>query len=66
MLNSRFNMKDMGIAYVILGIKITRISECVILNQSHYMNKILEKFNKNDSGVARTPLDNSLHLSKNR
>ena len=30
------------------------------------MDKILEKFNKNDSGVARTPLDNSLHLSKNR
>ena len=25
-----------------------------------------EKFNKDDSGVARTPLDNSLHLSKNR
>ena len=30
------------------------------------MDKILEKFNKDDSGVARTPLDNSLHLSKNR
>ena len=30
------------------------------------MDKILEKFNKVNSGVVRTPLDNSFHLSKNR
>ena len=66
MLNSRFDMKDMRLADVILGIKITRISNRLILSQSHYVDKILEKFNKDDSGVARTPLDNSLHLSKNR
>ena len=30
------------------------------------MDKILEKFNKDDSGVVRTPLDNSLHQSKNK
>ena len=66
MLNSKFDMKDMGLADVILGIKITRISDGLILSQSHYVDKILEKFNKDDSGVARTPLDNSLHLSKNR
>ena len=30
------------------------------------MDKILEKFNNDDSGVARTLLDNTLHLSKNR
>ena len=66
MLNSRFDMKDMRLADMILGIKITRISDGLILSQSHYVDKILEKFNKDDSGVARTPLDNSLHLSKNR
>ena len=56
----------MGLANVILGIKITRISDGLILNQSHYVDKILEKFNKDDFGVARTPLDKSLHLSKNK
>ena len=67
MLNSRFDMKDMGLADMILGIKITRISNRLILSQSHYVDKILEKFNKDDSGVARIPLDNnSLHLSKKR
>lgn len=30
------------------------------------MNKILDKFSKDDSGVARTPIDVSQHLSKNR
>ena len=52
MLNSRFDMKDMRLVDVILGIKITRISNSLILNQSHYVDKILEKFNKDDSGVA--------------
>ena len=66
MLNSRFDMKDMGLANVILGIKITRISDRLILSKSHYADKILEKFNKDDFGIAKTPLDNSLHLSKNR
>ena len=66
MLNSRFDMKDMRLADVILGIKITRISNGFILNQSHYVDKILKKFNKDDFGIARTPLDNNLHLSKNR
>ena len=51
-------MKNMGLADVILGIKITKISNSLIVNQLHYMDKILEKFNKDDFGVARTPLDN--------
>ena len=38
----------------------------IVGSESHYLNKFLEKFNKNDSSVARTPLDISLQLSKNR
>ena len=30
------------------------------------MDKILNKFSKDDSGVARTPLDVNLHMSKNK
>ena len=65
-LNLRFDMRDMGLTDVILRIKITRISDKLILSQSHYVDKILEKFNKVDFGVARTQLDKSLHLSKNK
>ena len=39
MLNLRFDMKDMGLVDVILGIKITRISDRLILSQSHYVKK---------------------------
>ncbi|XP_073051721.1 secreted RxLR effector protein 161-like [Primulina eburnea] len=59
-------MKDLGLADVILGIKIHRTSEGIVLSQSNYVDKILEKFNNDDSALARTPIDTSQHLSKNR
>jgi hypothetical protein len=65
MLNSKFDMKDMGLADVILGVKITRTSDGLALSQSHYVDKILEKFSKFDTSIARTPVDVNLHLSKN-
>ena len=65
-LNSRFDMKDLGIADVILGIKITRTPNGIVLDQTHYVDKILDKFGKDDSGVSRTPIDISQHLSKNK
>ena len=48
MLNSSFDMKNIRLADVILEIKISRSSNGLILSQSHYGDKILEKFNKND------------------
>ena len=66
MLSTRFDMKDMGLADVILGVKILRTSGGLVLSQSHYVDKILDKFSNDDSGVARTPIDVNLHMSKNR
>ena len=65
MLSNKFDMKDLGIADVILGIKISRTLDEFILSQTHYAEKILEKYNKGDPNVARTPVDLNLHLSKN-
>ena len=65
MLSSKFNMKDLGVADVILGIKISRTSGGLILSQPHYIEKLLDKFDKEESNIARTPVDISLHLSKN-
>ena len=64
MLRTRFDIKDMGLADVILGVKILRTFDELVLNQTHYVDKILNKFNKDDSGVARTPLDVNPHMSK--
>ena len=66
MLNKRFDMKDMGVADVILGMKITKTSDGYALSQSHYIEKILDKFIKDDLNLARTPVDISLYLSKNK
>ncbi|GJY34360.1 putative RNA-directed DNA polymerase [Tanacetum coccineum] len=66
MLKLKFDMKDMGLADVILGIKIIRTQNGLVLSQAHYVDKILNTHNAGDSGQARTPIDTSLHLSKNR
>ena len=65
MFNNKFDMKDLGVVDVILGIKISKISDGLILSQSHYIEKILKKFKQNDSSPMRTPVDVNLHLSKN-
>ncbi|GKF35900.1 retrovirus-related pol polyprotein from transposon TNT 1-94 [Tanacetum coccineum] len=66
MLKSKFDMKDMGLADVILTIKIIRTQNGLVLSQAHYVDKILNTHNAGDSGQARTPIDTSIHLSKNR
>ena len=65
LLMSKFDMKDLGVADVILGIKIERTPEGIFLSQSHYVNKILEKFDKDGDGKATSPIDVTLHLTKN-
>ena len=66
MLNFRFDMKDMGLADVMLGIKLVITLYGLILSQSHYVDNILGKFDKDNSGIARTPVDVTLNLSKNK
>uniref|UniRef100_A0A7N2RBZ6 Reverse transcriptase Ty1/copia-type domain-containing protein n=1 Tax=Quercus lobata TaxID=97700 RepID=A0A7N2RBZ6_QUELO len=66
LLSSNFDMKDLGEADVILGIKIIRNSEGITLSQSHYVEKVLKKFNHFDCDPVRTLYDPSIHLKKNR
>ena len=65
MFNNNFDMKDLGVADVILGIKISKTSYGLTLSQSHYIEKVLKKFKQDDSSPMRTPVDVNLHLSKN-
>ena len=65
MLNSQFDMKDMGLPDVILGIRITRTPNGITLSQDHYAEKILEKFMTYSSGTAKTHVNTMLHLTKN-
>ncbi|GJX27995.1 zinc finger, CCHC-type containing protein [Tanacetum coccineum] len=56
-LSSRFSMKDMGEADVILGIKIKHENKGIVITQSHYIEKILKKFNRKDCFPVSTPMD---------
>ncbi|GKD03283.1 zinc finger, CCHC-type containing protein [Tanacetum coccineum] len=57
MLKSKFDIKDMSLADVILRIKIIPTHNGLVLIQAHYMDKILNTHNARDSGLARTPID---------
>ncbi|GJS85558.1 zinc finger, CCHC-type containing protein [Tanacetum coccineum] len=52
-----FSMKDMGEVDVILGIKIKRENKGIVITQSHYIEKILKKFNREDCSPVSTPMD---------
>ncbi|GKC32967.1 zinc finger, CCHC-type containing protein [Tanacetum coccineum] len=64
-LSSRFFMKDMGEADVIMGIGIKHESNGIAISQSHYIEKVLEKFNYFDCTPVSTPMDTSEKLMPN-
>ncbi|KAL0381033.1 UNVERIFIED_CONTAM: Retrovirus-related Pol polyprotein from transposon TNT 1-94 [Sesamum angustifolium] len=65
-LKNKFEMKDMGEADVILGIKLIRSTDGITISQSHYVEKIIEKFGYQNSRIAKTPYDYSVALFKNK
>ncbi|GJY98389.1 zinc finger, CCHC-type containing protein [Tanacetum coccineum] len=64
-LSSRFSMKDMGEADVILGIRIKHESNGITISQSHYIEKVLKKFNYFDCSPVSTLMDTSEKLMPN-
>ncbi|GKF61886.1 zinc finger, CCHC-type containing protein, partial [Tanacetum coccineum] len=65
LLSSRFSMKDMGEVDVILSIRIKHESNRIAISQSHYIEKVLKKFNYFDYTPVSTPMDTSEKLMPN-
>nr|ABG66099.1 retrotransposon protein, putative, Ty1-copia subclass [Oryza sativa Japonica Group] len=65
-LSQNFDMKDLGVADVILNIKLIRGENGITHLQSHYVEKILNRFGYIDSKPSPTPYDPSLLLRKNK
>lgn len=65
-LSSRFKMKHMGVASSILGIRIEKdeISQTISIDQSRYINDILERFNMIECNSVLTPLVLGEKISK--
>jgi hypothetical protein len=64
-LSRNFDMKDLGEANVILGMKLERTSNGIKLSQSHAIEKMLKKYEYFDTSPVSTPYDSSVHLKKN-
>ena len=64
-LSSNFKMKDLGEVDTFLGIKVRKHSGGYSLNQTHYIEKILNKFNHLGFTEVNTPFDSSVKLCKN-
>jgi len=62
---TKFEMKDMGLADVILGIRIKKEPNEYSLTQSHYVEKVLKKFGHFDDAPVVTLFDPTCKLSKN-
>jgi len=65
-LGSKFEMKDMDEASVILGVKIIRKGDNILLSQEKYTEKLLKKFGYYDFKSWSTTYDASFKLKKNR
>ena len=65
MLSNSFNMKDLGVADVVLGIKITRTPDRINLSQSHYVDKMIERFKDHGIKENKNPFLPHVHLHKN-
>ena len=57
LLRSIFDMKDLGLADVILGVQIKRNNEGYILTQSHYVEIFLNKYGQSNCNIVVTPFD---------
>ena len=56
-LSINLEMKDLGEKHIILGMRLSRTSEGITLNQSSAIEKILRKLNHFDSKPIFTPHD---------
>ena len=65
-LSSNFEMKDMGNAVHILGVKISkdRSKRLFFLSQETYINKVLERFNMQNCKPIGNPIAKGETLSK--
>ena len=67
-MNQKYKLTDLGPAYWLLGIKITRdlVNRTIALSQHSYIESIITRFNFNDLKPLSTPMDPSTQLSQSQ
>jgi len=64
-LSANFDMKDLGEVNIILGIKVIRSEDGLMLSQEHYVERLLKKFEYFNVTSVSTPFDANSQLKKN-
>ena len=64
-ISSMFQMKDSNEVDTILGIKIKKHNKGFALCQSHYVEKVLQRFEHLNIKETNTPFDRSIKLGEN-
>ncbi|MBW0531556.1 hypothetical protein O181_071271 [Austropuccinia psidii MF-1] len=62
-IKNKFNMKDLGKANLLLGIKINHLKDGFSLDQEHYIKELADKYAIKDLIPSNTPLKPHLQLS---
>ena len=56
-------MEDLGTPTRVVGIDVTVIDNYILLNQPSYIDKVIKKFNMQDSTPKKTPMESKLKLT---
>jgi Reverse transcriptase (RNA-dependent DNA polymerase) len=59
-----FSMSDLGLLSYYLGIEVCQNAQRIILNQSAYARKVLDKCGMKDCNPTQIPMEPRLKLSK--
>ncbi|MBW0466412.1 hypothetical protein O181_006127 [Austropuccinia psidii MF-1] len=62
-ISSEFDIKDLGKADLMLGIKVTQAEDCVTLDQQHFAEALLDLYGMSNCRPVSTPLVPNQHLS---
>ncbi|MBW0573090.1 hypothetical protein O181_112805, partial [Austropuccinia psidii MF-1] len=60
----QFDIKDLGKAHLLLGLRVTHLHDGFALDQEHYINELAKKYEINKLTPSNTPLKPQLQLSK--
>lgn len=64
-LNQKFELENLGIVNHLLGVRFTSLENCTYLDQSHYVDKILNMANLLDCNTSEIPMNATLDIDTN-
>ncbi|MBW0498794.1 hypothetical protein O181_038509 [Austropuccinia psidii MF-1] len=62
-ISKEFEIKDIGPAYLLLGVKIHQLDYCITLDQQHFINSLLDLYGMQNCKTVDTPLVPNDHLT---